>query len=226
MVSIQCTTHIWCHINTASYLSDNLKFNLHIETIVKKASSVLGFLKRNLKYSQPKVKEKAYQSLVRPKLEYSSTVWNPHQKTQIKQLEQVQRNAARWVKNEPFNPTKPTSVTNILQDLNWPTLQQRRFWTDVTTIYTEVVNSLIAIPTSYHPVLATVRSTRNSHSHKFIQYHARLNVYQFSYFPRAVVYWNCIPETCVLATSLDEFKSSIQLVPIPLMWATGPNCTV
>ena len=30
--------------------SDTLKFNLHIESISKRASSVLGFLKRNLRY--------------------------------------------------------------------------------------------------------------------------------------------------------------------------------
>ena len=54
-------------------LNDNLKFNDHIDTITKK-SSTLGFLKRNLKYCPPKVKERAYVSLVRPKLEYASPI--------------------------------------------------------------------------------------------------------------------------------------------------------
>jgi len=45
-------------------LSDTLKFNHHIDSISKKASSVLGFLKRNLRYCPPKVKENAYLSLV------------------------------------------------------------------------------------------------------------------------------------------------------------------
>ena len=40
-------------------LSDNLKFNKHINSITKKASSTLGFLKRNLKYCPPKVKERS-----------------------------------------------------------------------------------------------------------------------------------------------------------------------
>ena len=75
-------------------LSDNLKFDNHINPITQKASSTLGFLKRNLKYCPQKVKERSYFSLVRPKLEYASPIWNPAQKTQVKQIEQVQRNAA------------------------------------------------------------------------------------------------------------------------------------
>ena len=45
-------------------LIDNLKFNDHIDNLTKKKSSTLGFLNRNLKYCPPKVKERAYASLV------------------------------------------------------------------------------------------------------------------------------------------------------------------
>jgi hypothetical protein len=48
-------------------LNDSLKYHLHIDNICKKVSSVLSFLKRNLKHCPPKVKERAYQSLIRPK---------------------------------------------------------------------------------------------------------------------------------------------------------------
>ena len=53
-------------------LTDNLKYHDHIDTITSKASRVLGFVKRNLKHCPRTVKERAYQTLVRPKLEYSS----------------------------------------------------------------------------------------------------------------------------------------------------------
>ena len=99
-------------------LTDNMKYNNHINTITSKASRVLGFVKRNLKHCPRTVKERAYQTLVRPKLEYSSPIWNPQQKTQIKQIEQVQRNAARFVLNKPYNYQSPSSVTTMLQQLN------------------------------------------------------------------------------------------------------------
>ena len=194
-------------------LSDNLKFNNHINSITKKASSTLGFLKRNLKYCPPKVKERSYFSLVRPKLEYASPIWNPSQKTQVKQIEQVQRNAARWVMNQPYSPHNPSSVSEMLNKLKWPSLEQRRVWTDATLMY-KVVNCLISVPVNYHPTTATVRSTRRSHSMKFIPIQTRINAYQNSFFPRTVITWNMIPEACITSASLDAFKSSIQLVPL------------
>jgi hypothetical protein len=55
-----------------------------------------GFLKRNLNIANKSVKERAYQSLERPSLEYSSTVWDPHQQQDKQRLERIQRRAARY----------------------------------------------------------------------------------------------------------------------------------
>ena len=43
-----------------------------------KANRTLGFLRRNLFSCLQDVKETAYKTLVRPILEYGSTVWDPH----------------------------------------------------------------------------------------------------------------------------------------------------
>lgn len=190
-------------------LSDTLKYNLHKDYICKKASSTLCFIKRNLRHCPPKVKERAYQTLVRPKLEYASTIWNPQQKTQIKQIEQVQRNAARFVINKPYNPEQPESVTSMLKELKWNTLEHSRANADVILMY-NIVYHLIAIPAIYQPPLASLRSTRNSHSLKFLPYHCRINVYQHSFFPRIVLFWNSLPEPIVLLPTLEEFKPAIQ----------------
>ena len=95
------------------------------------------------------VKERAYQSLVRLKLEYSSTTWNPQQVTQKRQIEQVQRNAARFVSNKPFNYRNPTSITSMIQQLNWPTLESHRRSSDIVLMY-KVVHNLVAVPITYH----------------------------------------------------------------------------
>ena len=186
-------------------LSDNMKYNQHINTITSKASRVLGFVKRNLKHCPKTVKERAYQSLVRPKLEYSSPIWNPHQKTQIKQIEQVQRNAARFVLNKPFNRQSPTSVTTMLQQLNWPTLEDRRKASDQILMY-KVVNGLVAVQETYLPP----RSPRYVDSIRFITYHCRVNVYQHSFFPRTVITWNQLPASTTNLQSLDSFKLAVQ----------------
>jgi hypothetical protein len=69
---------------------------------------------------QKKVKEKAFTSLIGPKLEYSSCVWDPHTKSNISKLEMAQRRAARYTCNRFHNTS---SVTNMLTELKWPQLQ-------------------------------------------------------------------------------------------------------
>ena len=54
--------------------------------------------------------------------------------------------------NQPYNPHNPSSVTEMINHLKWPSLQQRRVWADVTLMY-KVVNRLIAVPVNYHPTL-------------------------------------------------------------------------
>lgn len=58
----ECLSTVHHHPYLRVELSDNQKYNLHIDSIVKKASSVLGFLKRNLRYCQSKVKENLKQT--------------------------------------------------------------------------------------------------------------------------------------------------------------------
>ena len=62
-------------------------------------------------------------TLTRPSVEYASSVRSPHSECQINQLNMVQRQAARIVKH---NYARTSSVTNMLTDLKWYTLQQRR----------------------------------------------------------------------------------------------------
>ena len=65
----------------------------------------------------------AYTSIVRPVLEYASSVWDPYLDKNILAIEMVQRRAARWVKSDYL---WTSSVTSMLSDLNWSTLQHRR----------------------------------------------------------------------------------------------------
>ena len=70
-------------------ITNDLKWNTHISNVCTKAT--LGFLMRNLYSCPPDVKEAAYKGLVRPVLEYGSSVWDPHN------WKRVQNRAARFV---------------------------------------------------------------------------------------------------------------------------------
>ena len=71
--------------DSAKYLglaiTSDLQWNQHINNVTNKANSILGLLRRNLRIPSQTIKTHAYQSLVRPHLEYASTVWDPHTRT-------------------------------------------------------------------------------------------------------------------------------------------------
>ena len=101
-------------VSSAKYLgidiSSDLSWDTHINRISKKSNNTLRFLRRNIKIHSESLKSSAYKVLVRPQLEYCSTVWCPFTDSNISKLEAVQRRAARWVKHD-YGQT--SSVTDI-----------------------------------------------------------------------------------------------------------------
>ena len=94
--------------------------------ITSNGNKSLGYFKRNLQISNPEVKSRAYQALLRPKLEYSCSIWDPYTHDNINKLEMVQRRAARYVQN---NYHTTSSVTSMIDTLGGPTLAERRLKT-------------------------------------------------------------------------------------------------
>jgi hypothetical protein len=117
--------HVLESVDKAKYLgvaiSEDLKWESHINNICGKANKTLGFLRRNRNNGSTSVKEQAYQSLVRPSLEYACSVWDPHLKSDINKIEMVQRRAARYVTNRQRNTS---SVGDMLQHLKWHSLER------------------------------------------------------------------------------------------------------
>ena len=105
-------------------ITSGLKWNSHIRNVCTKASITLGFLRRNLFSCPQDVKEAAYKSPVRPILEYGSSVRDPHCNGLNGELENVLKRAARFVTRNYSRETG--SMTDILEELKWETLQKRR----------------------------------------------------------------------------------------------------
>jgi len=74
-----------------------MSFTAHINNTVSKASKVLNFVKRNQSSCLQLTKVAAYLSLVWPTLEYATSVWDPYQLVNIKNIEKIQRRADCWV---------------------------------------------------------------------------------------------------------------------------------
>ena len=59
-------------------ITSDLRWNTHVSNVCTKANRALGFLRRNLYSCPQEVKEAAYKGLMRPVLDYGSSVWDPH----------------------------------------------------------------------------------------------------------------------------------------------------
>ena len=99
-------------------------------------------LKRNIRVSDRGIKAAVYKSLVRPHVEYCSTVWDPHTKTQKAKVEMVQRRAARWVLNKYRQGPNTTGPSQMIAALGWPSLELRRRVARLSLLH-KMVNDLV-----------------------------------------------------------------------------------
>ena len=74
-------------------------------------------------------------------VEYGAVVWDPYQSRDIIAVEKVQRQAARFIKND-YKSRFEGCVTSMLEDLKLPILQRRRLETKLVMLY-KVVRGMV-----------------------------------------------------------------------------------
>ena len=178
----------------------------HTSKTASKGNKSLGFLRRNLRNCTPTVREATYKSLVRPILEYASTVWDPADRDagDIAALEKVQRRAARYAQNN-YIDRYPGCVTGMLNSLGWEPLSNRRYSNRLIMLYRMQSNQL-DIDTSDLLKKADCRTRGNS---RLYQDHSQQPVLHNNFFPRTIRQWNNLPTSLTDSPSLDHFKAGL-----------------
>ena len=192
------------HLYLGVLLYRSLSWSNHIAKTTEKASQLFNFLRHNLSNCSPSVKASAYLTIVRPVMEYAASVWDPYQQNDILSLEKVQRRAARWALSDYGTLS---SVTNMLEILDWPSLESRRRISRLQILY-KGINNLSGLSIPYY-FLSTQRSTRHHHLHHFIQPSTRTNYYQNSFFPKTIKDWNNLPVTIIESENIDIFTNHL-----------------
>ena len=187
-------------------LSEDLGWEPHINKVISKANRTLGFLRRNIYKCPQDIKAQTYISLVRSHLEYALSVWDPLRKCHINALEMVQRKAARFVTS---NYTRePGTVTTILQNLGWQTLENRRQMARLTLLY-KFINQEAAVNIPPYLTKPTTR-TRQYHSQRFFRLSTSIDTYKYSFIPRTISDWNNLPPEVIISPSVDSFREGLQ----------------
>ena len=207
-------------------ISDNLKWKTHINNICKKANSTLGFLRRNLRHCPKPCRKNAYLALVRSKLEYGSIIWDPYNQCDIDRLERIQRSAARFITRD-YKSRQEGCVTKMLQELDLPTLQERRRQQRLTFLYKVVKGHVPAINIEHYLKAQRPKKTiRAKQFENFVKQNivensicnntqcfkpipAKTENFKHSYFVRTVIAWNRLSDSAVNADSITSFRTEI-----------------
>ena len=184
-------------------LHHQMSWNTHIHQAATRANNTQALIRRNLRTCPKSTKEQCYKTLVRPILEYAAIIWDPHTQSNIQILERVQRRAARYVMNDY---DRGSSVSTMISQLGWSSLQQRRSHTKIIMLY-RIVHHLVAIPPEIY--LQPTQSASRTHHHQYLVPYARTQTYQYSFFPSTIRLWNHLPEEVIAAPTLDTFRAQL-----------------
>ena len=210
------------HRHLGLTLSTTCTWSEHIQTITTKAWARLNLLS-TLKFRvSRKYLEKMYISFVRPLLEYCDSVWDNATTESKKQLDTFHIEVARII----TGATKLCSISLLLSDLGWESLQDRRnkhkliiFYKIVhgltPTYLTDILPPLIQEATDYNlrnandfcTLQATDYNLRNAND--FCTLHANTNLYFNSFFPSTIRAWNSLSEETKQAPAVASCKHSL-----------------
>ena len=149
--------------------------------------------------------------MILPILEYCSPIWDPYQHTSIHKIEMIQHRAARFVLNQPWNRQHRDSISELLQNLKWPSLQVRRKQARLIFMF-KILNGLICIPNQYLPSPFPVTTTRSRNPIKLQQLYTRTDIYHYSFLPRTIPDWNKLRIDNINELDLTQFKATFELI--------------
>ena len=189
----QLRGHILQTVNSVNCLelcfTKDLSWNEHINNVCSKATKTLGFLRRNLKISSRGIKETAYKTLVLPIMEYAAAVWDPLTQANIDSMEAIQRRVAHFVLRRYRNTS---SVSNMIDELRWPSLQDRRRTARLTMLY-KIRHELVCMNNMTEKLQPAVARQRRGHIYQYVQPRCRTQYQQQSFLPRTIQDWNNLP---------------------------------
>jgi len=188
-------------------IDSKLKFDHHIHAIVNKAHSKAGLIRRCFLTRDHSVLVKAFNTYVRPALEYASVVWSPTYTGLVDAVESVQR---RFTKR--LFGLYHLSYAERLTVLGLRSLQYRRLVFDLHMCY-KILHGLIEINLEDFFMFGN-RITRG-HDFKLVQQHARINSRNHFFAVRVVRVWNDLPCLVANASSLSIFKKRLESLDLP-----------
>ena len=137
------------------------------------------------------------------------SAWDPFTAKNILALESVQRRAARFVTN---TYGRDTSVTQILNNLKWTPLEDRREAHRLTCLY-KILHGQLDIGNDNEIRYKPTRE-RRGHANQLIVNAASTDAYRYSFFPRSIRSWNGLAPSTISQDDPIKFKQALSTDPL------------
>lgn len=184
------------------HFTNTLSFDKHINTIVNKANSIIGLVKRNFTFMDKSTFTQLYKALIRPHLDYGNIIWYPTTKKNKQIVENVQRRATRIVPE-----LKGLTYEERLAALNLPTLEYRRRRGDMIELF-KILHGIDDI--DYTTMFSLSPHTQiRGHSLKLQKPRANKSIRLNSFTHRVINCWNQLPESTIVSETVLKFKTDI-----------------
>lgn len=184
--------------------NSTLTWNDHIEYITSKALKKLGLLKRRLHLANHDTRLLAYNSLIRPSLEYASIIWHPHHVTWTNHLEAVQNKAARFILS---SYSRLQSVTKLKSTLDMHSLALRRTLARLSFFHSLYHSGSPFSRSHIYP--AHHISSRLDHAYKVKPIFSRTDKYRNSPLALSIDQWNSLPSSIATINDHQSFQLAL-----------------
>lgn len=188
-------------------LDSKLTFIDHYNTIIHKATNMLGFIKRfGSNFNDPYTIKTLYVAYVRSILEYCSIVWSPFMKTHEERLESVQKQFLLYALRKLGWTSFPLpSYESRCMLIDIQTLKKRREFAMVSFV-NDIVSHRIDSPNLLNSLNFYTPSRQLRNRNLFFINHRRTNYAKFSPLNRMMSLYNQHCETIDLTMSRSNLR--------------------
>lgn len=180
-------------------LRSDLSWADQVNFTVKKAWKALHFIMRILRKGTSNTKSLAYTTLVRPILEYGAACWDPYREGQIREIDRVQRKAAKFAHH-----------TN---NSTWETLASRRKIARIGALYKAYCGER-AWKGIGNRLERPHYLSRADHNRKIRGRSQKTDIGKYSFVNRTIEDWNRLPAVVLehLPCSSTAFRKRLRNV--------------